>query len=60
MGDGQAIPWEYAPAPESREIVRLKERYGLFIAGREVRANIPLIDLVAALREHFFVVAAFR
>jgi aldehyde dehydrogenase (NAD+) len=36
LGDGQAIPWEYAPAPESREIVRLKERYGLFIGGREV------------------------
>jgi aldehyde dehydrogenase (NAD+) len=36
LGDGQAIPWEYAPAPESREIVTLKERYGLFIDGREV------------------------
>ena len=21
MGDGQAIPWEYAPAPESRDVV---------------------------------------
>ncbi len=39
LGDGQAIPWEYAPAPESREIVRLKERYGLFIDGREVQAS---------------------
>ena len=38
LGDGQAIPWEYAPAPESREIVSLKERYGLFIGGREVPA----------------------
>jgi aldehyde dehydrogenase (NAD+) len=38
FGDGQAIPWEYAPAPESREIVRLRERYGLFIGGREVPA----------------------
>ena len=38
LGDGQAIPWEYAPAPESREIVSLKERYGLFIGGREVQA----------------------
>jgi aldehyde dehydrogenase (NAD+) len=35
LGDGQAIPWEYAPAPEARDIVRLKERYGLFIGGRE-------------------------
>ena len=25
--------WTYAPAPESRDIVRLEERYGLFIAG---------------------------
>ena len=24
LGDGQAIPWEYAPAPESRDIVTLK------------------------------------
>jgi aldehyde dehydrogenase (NAD+) len=38
LGDGQGIPWEYAPAPESREIVRLQERYGLFIDGREVQA----------------------
>ena len=28
--------WEYAPAPESREIVALDERYGLFIGGRDV------------------------
>jgi aldehyde dehydrogenase (NAD+) len=28
--------WDYAPAPESRELVSLKERYGLFIGGREV------------------------
>jgi aldehyde dehydrogenase (NAD+) len=39
LGDGQAIPWEYAPAPESREIVHLKERFGLFIDGREVAAS---------------------
>src|SRR5919108_4683854 len=38
LGDGQAIPWEYAPAPESPEIVTLKDRYGLFIGGREVQA----------------------
>src|SRR5258706_9559234 len=34
LGDGAAIPWEYAPAPESRDVVTLKERYGLFIGGR--------------------------
>ncbi len=28
--------WEYAPAPESTEIVRLEERYGLFIDGEFV------------------------
>ncbi len=28
--------WEYAPAPEARDIVRLEERYGLFIGGKEV------------------------
>ena len=38
LGDGQAIPWEYAPAPESRDVVTIKPRYGLFIDGREVNA----------------------
>jgi aldehyde dehydrogenase (NAD+) len=38
LGDGQAIPWEYAPAPESRDVVAIRPRYGLFIDGREVRA----------------------
>src|SRR4026209_1527 len=39
LGDGAAIPWEYAPAPESRDVVTLKERYGLFIGGREVSSS---------------------
>ena len=39
LGDGQAIPWEYAPAPEARDIVALKERYGLFIGGRDVASS---------------------
>ena len=39
LGDGQAVPWEYAPAPEARDIVHLRERYGLFIGGREVQAS---------------------
>src|SRR4051794_28141937 len=39
LGDGQAIPWEYAPAPEARDIVRLKDTFGLFIDGREVRSS---------------------
>ncbi|HEX5466947.1 MAG TPA: aldehyde dehydrogenase family protein [Candidatus Limnocylindrales bacterium] len=36
LGDGQAIPWEYASAPESRDIVHLQSRYGLFVGGKEV------------------------
>jgi aldehyde dehydrogenase (NAD+) len=36
----RAVPavatWEYASAPESREIVSFKERYGLFVGGKEV------------------------
>jgi aldehyde dehydrogenase (NAD+) len=36
----RAVPalaeWEYASAPEAREIVRFEERYGLFIGGEQV------------------------
>ncbi len=39
LGDGQAIPWDYAPAPEARDIVTIRERYGLFIDGRDVPAS---------------------
>lgn len=39
FGGGQAIPWDYAPAPEARDLVTLKERYGLFIGGRFVAAS---------------------
>jgi aldehyde dehydrogenase (NAD+) len=39
IGNGQAIPWEYAPAPESRDVVTIRPRYGLFIGGREVAAS---------------------
>ncbi len=30
------LEWEYAPAPEARDIVSFEERYGLFIGGQEV------------------------
>ena len=30
------LEWEYAPAPEARDIVELRERYGLFVGGEEV------------------------
>ncbi len=29
--------WEYAPAPEARDIVKLEKRYGLFIGGKFVK-----------------------
>jgi aldehyde dehydrogenase (NAD+) len=32
----RTVPWEYASAPESRDIVSIAERYGLFIGGRFV------------------------
>src|SRR5947207_3730684 len=37
-GERAPIPsaWEYAPAPESREIVELQERYGIFVGGEFV------------------------
>jgi aldehyde dehydrogenase (NAD+) len=39
--EGVAVPvdWTYAPAPESREIVRLEERYGHFVGGRWLEAS---------------------
>ncbi|TMC62999.1 MAG: aldehyde dehydrogenase family protein, partial [Chloroflexi bacterium] len=39
LGDGQAVPWDYSPAPESRDVVTIKDRYGLFIGGRDVAAS---------------------
>src|SRR3954469_25629870 len=39
LGDGQQIPWEYAPAPESRDVVTVKDRYELFIGGKDVAAS---------------------
>ena len=31
--------WEYAPAPEARDIVQLRERYGLFVGGTELEPS---------------------
>ena len=39
LGDGQAIPWEYASAPEARDLAKIRPRYGLFINNREVDAT---------------------
>jgi aldehyde dehydrogenase (NAD+) len=30
------IEWEYAPAPEARDIVEIRKRYGLFVGGDEI------------------------
>ncbi len=30
------LEWEYAPAPEARDIVDIRERYGLFVGGEEM------------------------
>ena len=30
------LEWEYAPAPEARDIVQFEQRYGLFIGGESV------------------------
>ncbi|MDQ3121368.1 MAG: aldehyde dehydrogenase family protein, partial [Actinomycetota bacterium] len=30
------LEWEYAPAPEARDIVEIRDRYGLFVGGEEV------------------------
>jgi aldehyde dehydrogenase (NAD+) len=40
-GDRTPVPkdWTYAPAPESRDIVRLRDRYGLFIGGEWVEPS---------------------
>src|SRR5215204_2238489 len=36
--EGSLVPaeWTYAPAPESRDVVRIEERYGLFVGGEWV------------------------
>ena len=31
-----AFEWEYAPAPEARDIVQIRDRYGLFVGGEEI------------------------
>src|SRR2546422_2836310 len=32
-----ATAWDYAPAPEARDIVKIQERYGLFIGGEVIQ-----------------------
>ena len=51
--------WEYAPAPEARDIVQLKERYGLYVGGAEVepRTGEWFASISPATEEHLFEVA---
>ena len=53
------LDWEYAPAPESREVVRLEERYGLFIGGEQVtpRSRKWFSTISPATEEHLAEVA---
>ena len=41
-----ALAWEYSPAPEATDHIRLRDRYGLFIGGewREADAYEPTIN----------------
>ncbi|MFN2468354.1 MAG: aldehyde dehydrogenase family protein, partial [Gaiellaceae bacterium] len=49
-GKASPVPsgWDYAPAPESRDVVSLEERYGLFVGGELVEPRsaewYPTID----------------
>ncbi|HEX2221215.1 MAG TPA: hypothetical protein VHK06_01700, partial [Candidatus Limnocylindria bacterium] len=40
LAGGGRIPWEYAPAPEATDHVRIESEYGLFI-GNEFRPSRP-------------------
>ena len=53
------LEWEYAPAPEARDIVELRERYGLFIGGDEVepRSSEWFESISPATEEALFEVA---
>jgi aldehyde dehydrogenase (NAD+) len=51
--------WEYAPAPEARDIVQIRERYGLFVGGEEVepRTNEWFASISPSTEEPLFEVA---
>jgi aldehyde dehydrogenase (NAD+) len=48
-----AVPasWDYAPAPESRDIVQLRERYGHFIGGEWVEPRETYVTISPATEE---------
>ena len=43
--------WEYAPAPESREIVHIDERYGHFVGGAWLEPRATYTTLSPATEE---------
>ena len=49
--------WEYAPAPESRDIANLKPNYRMFVDGKFVEGHVPAAD-VLKLRERADLVGA--
>jgi aldehyde dehydrogenase (NAD+) len=51
--DRAPIPaeWAYAPAPESREVVTLRERYGHFIGGEWVEPKETYVTIEPASEE---------
>ncbi|MFO7573329.1 MAG: aldehyde dehydrogenase family protein [Gaiellaceae bacterium] len=53
------LEWEYAPAPEARDVVRIRERYGLFVGGEEVepRSGEWLTSISPSTEEELFEVA---
>jgi aldehyde dehydrogenase (NAD+) len=51
--------WEYAPAPEARDVVELQPRYGLFVGGEEVepRSGEWFTSISPSTEEELFEVA---
>jgi len=58
-GGDSPVPtgWTYAPAPESREIVRLRERYGHFVGGEWLEPSETYETISPASEEPLAVVA---
>jgi acyl-CoA reductase-like NAD-dependent aldehyde dehydrogenase len=50
------LEWEYAPAPEARDIVEIRERYGLFVGGEEVdaRSGESLVSISPSSEDQLF------
>ncbi len=57
-GDRTPVPadWTYAPAPESRDVVTLRERYGLFVGGRWIEPSETYETISPATEERLAVV----